>query len=194
MQILPCLCRQCQPPYTTDWTATITLAWCHMGVWETSTPRSIHLSCHEPRRRFARSRRSRIKVRQLNSQVGLHIRRGWTFVFFAPFSMTPLAQLHGAVAGEVASATAVVAHRPFGRLLVVLGAVVSVAGLLDLSVALWTRPPPRPLRLPPGGPRPRAPPRPSTTSAWAAGELFFFLPRRSYWACGRLMISLRSKT
>ena len=47
--------------------------------------------------------------------------------------MTPLAQLHGAVTGEVASATAVVAHRPFGRLLFVLGADVSVAGRLDLS-------------------------------------------------------------
>ena len=53
--------------------------------------------------------------------------------------MTPLAQLHGAVAGEVASATAVVAHRPFGRLLV-LGAVISVAGLLDLSVAVVAPP------------------------------------------------------
>ena len=54
--------------------------------------------------------------------------------------MTPLAQLHGAVAGEVATATAVVAHRPFGRLLVVLGAVVSVAGLLDLSADVLTSP------------------------------------------------------
>ena len=110
-----------------------------MGVWETSTPRSIHLFSHEPRHRFARSRRSCIRVWQLNSQVGLHIRRGWTFVF-VPFSMAPLALLHGAVVGEVASATAVVAHRPFGRLLVVLGAVVSVAGLLDLSADVLTSP------------------------------------------------------
>ena len=54
--------------------------------------------------------------------------------------MIPLAQLHGAVAGEVASATAVVAHRPFGQLIVVLGAVVSVAGLLNLSVAVVATP------------------------------------------------------
>ena len=47
--------------------------------------------------------------------------------------MTPLAQFHGAVTGEVASATADVARRPFGRLLLVLGADVSVARRLDLS-------------------------------------------------------------
>ena len=55
-------------------------------------------------------------------------------------STTPLAQLYGAVAGELASATAVVAHRLFGRPLVVLGAVVSVAGFLDLSVAVVATP------------------------------------------------------
>ena len=114
--------------------------------------------------------------------MGLHIRRGWTFVFFVPFSMTLLAQLHGAVVGEVASATAVVEHRPFGRLLVVLGTVVSVAGLLDLSVAVEATPASSTPRLPPGCPRPSAPPRPSNTSAWAAGKLFFFLPSGSYWA------------
>ena len=161
-----------------------------MGVWETSVPRSIHLACHEPRRRFARSRRSCIRVRQLNSQVGLHIRRGWTSVFVVPFSMTHLAQLHGAVAGEVASGTVVVAHRPFGRLLVVLGAVVASLIFLTILLPLWPRPPPRSPRLPPGCSRPPPPPHPSTTSTWAAGELFFYLPSRSYWACTRLIISL----
>lgn len=52
-----------------------------------------------------------------------------------PSSIAPLAQRHGAVAGEMASAVAVVAHRPLGRLLVVLGDVVSAAGLLDFITA-----------------------------------------------------------
>lgn len=50
------------------------------------------------------------------------------------------AQLYGAVEGEVAYATAFVADRPFARLRVVVGAVVFVAGLLDLSVAVEATP------------------------------------------------------
>ena len=50
-----------------------------------------------------------------------------------PFTMASLAQFDGAVAGEMASATAVVTYRPLGRSLV-LCAVVPGVGLLDVSV------------------------------------------------------------
>ena len=57
-----------------------------------------------------------------------------------PFAMASLAQFHGAVAGEMASATAVVTYRPLGRSLVVLCAVVPGVGLLDVSVVTFASP------------------------------------------------------
>ena len=57
-----------------------------------------------------------------------------------PFAMASLAQFYGAVAGEMASATAVVTYRPPGRFLVVLRAVVPGVGLLDVSVVTVASP------------------------------------------------------